>query len=289
MLAIRKPATAASDLGVRGLKRHTTAVPMKFPSTQGAARGISVVSQGPYRSTTNYEPIPRRPDDGSAPRARCALGIVRDEGGGAGRLGYFFFLSRSESGRFLNPPEPRELHDPGYGGRGTAQIDYQTDKNVWKLLLLGGGNNFQQPDNLEQAAQVKLFGPVSGGFPGEYLAPGERIFPAFNQKHTATADIFYRNHWQDFWTGFVFRYGSGTPQQEDLTLNGEEVKIFNRLPQHFTADSSAGLALWKRESSRLALEFDLSNNICRISKESETTPIQFAQRRVVAGRLTWHF
>jgi hypothetical protein len=497
-------------------------------------------------------------------------------GGSAGRLGYFFFLSGSESGRFLNPPEPRELHDLGYGGRGTAQIDYQTDKNVWKVLLLGGGNNFQQPDNLEQAArgrdalrrlrsqsailtwqhifsprlllgtsayqrdvsdrlvptsdlvtsfgqgsrstlttgiksdlmyaraghtfkagvdvalfrlresfvfdprgdgeleafsfwgrdrggqvgfyaqdhfslarnltleagvrsdqidlvgsyhqvsprvglayyvprsrsvihfnynrfftpppleyvvlasylgnagadeeqqvgnvkpyrqnyyevgwsqqlhpkvfleidaythqgrnsfetseiadtrlflptnfdrsrvygtevslrmrqlerlglsgrlqyaaaQVKFFGPVSGGFPGEYLAPGERIFPAFNQKHTATADIFYRNHWQDFWTGLVFRYGSGTPREEDMTLNGEAVKIFTRLPQHFTADFSAGLALWERESNRLALEFDLSNlsnSIYRISKESETTPIQFAPRRVVAGRLTWHF
>ncbi len=529
-------------------------------------------------------------------------------GGSAGRLGYFFYLGGSESGRFLNPPEPRELHDLGYGGRGAAQIDYQTDRNMWKLLILGGGTNFQQPNNLEQAghgrdahrrlrsqsailswqhifsprlllgtsayqrevsdrlvptsdpetsygrgsrstlttglksdlmyaraghtfkagvdtalfrlresfefdprddhdhlagpagepaaaaassffrlpspphpahtaggleafafrgrdlggqvsfyaqdhfslarhltldagvrsdqinlvgsyhqvsprvgvayyiprtrsvvhftynrfftpppleyavlasylgnagadaeervgnvrpfrqnyyevgwsqqlhpkvfleidayahrgrnsfetseiadtrlflptnfdaskvhgievslrlrqlerlglsgriqyaaAQVKFFGPVSGGYPGELLAPGERILPAFDQKHTATADIIHRSHWRDFWTGFVFRYGSGTPREEEIDLNGEEVKIFPRLPQHFTADFSTGLALWKRESSRLAVEFNVSNfseSIYRISKESQTTPIQFAPRRVVSGRLTWHF
>ncbi len=65
-----------------------------------------------------------------------------------------------------------------------------------------------------------------------------------------------------------------------------------RLPQHFTADFAAGITVWGKESRRLDFEFDVSNlsdNRYRIAKESEATPIQFAPRRVVSGRVTWRF
>lgn len=141
-------------------------------------------------------------------------------------------------------------------------------------------------------ARVHFFGPVSGGFPGEELEPGQRILPAFDQTHTGTANVLYRNRWRDFRTGFIFRYGSGTPLAEEIEEDGQEIHLFARVPQHFTADFSTGVSLWRRDSQSLNFEFDLtnlSNNVYRISKESETTPIQFASRRVVSGRLIWRF
>ena len=141
-------------------------------------------------------------------------------------------------------------------------------------------------------SQIHFFGPNSGGFPGEELEPGERILPAFDQTHTGTASIFYRNDRKNFWTGFNFRYGSGTPVEEEVDVNGEEMEHVVRLPQHLTADFSSGITLWKEDSRRVDFEFNitnLSNNIYRIAKESETTPIQFAPRRLVSGRLNWNF
>ena len=141
-------------------------------------------------------------------------------------------------------------------------------------------------------SRIHFFGPISGGFPGEELEPGERILPAFDQTHTGTANIFFRNDRKNFWTGFNFRYGSGTPVEEEVEVNGEEVEQVVRLPQHLSADFSSGITLWEEDSRRVELEFNitnLSNNIYRIAKESETTPFQFAPRRVVSGRLKWHF
>jgi hypothetical protein len=57
-------------------------------------------------------------------------------------------------------------------------------------------------------------------------------------------------------------------------------------------DFSTALSLWRDELRRLDFEFDvtnLSNRVYRISKESEATPIQYAPRRVVLGRVAFHF
>ncbi|MBI4165711.1 MAG: TonB-dependent receptor [Acidobacteria bacterium] len=139
------------------------------------------------------------------------------------------------------------------------------------------------------AAWVNFFGPVSGGFPSEDLHPNQIIRPAFDQTHTGTASLFYRRKWRDVRTALNLRYGSGTPVEEEAPDGGLR---FATLPQHLTVDLSAGLDLWKSEPRRLALEFDalnVSNSVYRISKESETTPIQFAPRRTVLGRLAFHF
>ena len=70
-----------------------------------------------------------------------------DYGGQAGNLGYYFFVDGFTSGRFLDPPEPKELYDFGKGARATAQFDYRAgDNDSFKLLLMGGGDNFQQPN-----------------------------------------------------------------------------------------------------------------------------------------------
>jgi TonB dependent receptor-like, beta-barrel/Carboxypeptidase regulatory-like domain len=70
------------------------------------------------------------------------------EYGGVHRgLGYYFFVDGFTSGRFLDPPEPHELYDFGKGSRATAQFDWHAgNKDAFKLLLMGGGDNFQQPN-----------------------------------------------------------------------------------------------------------------------------------------------
>lgn len=149
--------------------------------------------------------------------------------------------------------------------------------NVRNLETLGISGRLQYT-----VARTYFYGPVTGGFTGdEPLAPGERIQPAFDQTHTGTANLFYRNHWRNSWIGTALRYGSGT-----IVERGP------RLPQHLTQDLAAGFTLWNAEPRRLDLELDATNlldNRYQIAKESEEIPIQFAPSRTLGGSLKFHF
>ncbi len=149
--------------------------------------------------------------------------------------------------------------------------------NLKQLERLGITGRFQYA-----LSRTYFYGPITGGFAGdEPLVAGERIVPAFDQTHTGTAQIFYRNRWRGFWTGSALRYGSGT-----IVENGP------RLPQHFTADLATGLTVWNAEPRRLDFEFDVtnvSNSVYQIAKESEEIPIQYAPSRTVGGALKFHF
>lgn len=132
------------------------------------------------------------------------------------------------------------------------------------------------------ASKTYFYGPITGGFAGdEPLGPGSRISPAFDQTHTGTAQLFYRNHWRGFWTGSALRYGSGT-----VVENGP------RLPRHFTTDLATGVTIWNSEPRRLEFEFDatnVSNSVYQIAKESEEIPIQYAPARTLGGSLKFKF
>jgi hypothetical protein len=149
--------------------------------------------------------------------------------------------------------------------------------NVRHLERLGISGRLQYT-----VARTFFYGPVTGGFTGdEPLTPGERILPAFDQTHTGTANIFYRNRWRNSWIGGALRYGSGTV-----------VERGPRLPQHLTSDLAAGLNLWNAETRRLDLELDATNltdNRYQIAKESEEIPIQYAPSRTLGGSLKFHF
>ncbi len=70
-----------------------------------------------------------------------------DYGGQVGKLGYYFFVDGFTSGRYLDPPEPKELFDFGKGARATTQFDWSAGKkDTFKLLLMGAGSNFKQPN-----------------------------------------------------------------------------------------------------------------------------------------------
>jgi len=76
-----------------------------------------------------------------------------DYGGQYRGVGYYFFVDGFTSGRFLDPPEPHELYDFGKGSRATAQFDWHpSSQDAFKLLLMGGGDNFQQPNILDDQA-----------------------------------------------------------------------------------------------------------------------------------------
>lgn len=133
-------------------------------------------------------------------------------------------------------------------------------------------------------AQVEFIGPNTGGYTDEVLAPGQIVRPVFDQRHTATASVYYRKKWRGLWSGMNFRYGSGTP----AVVEGEPFT----LPQHLVADFAAGFTVWSHEKQNLGFEFNALNvtdNRYQISKESELVPIQYAPRRVFSGRLRWHF
>src|SRR5260370_22461749 len=75
-----------------------------------------------------------------------------DFGGQAGHWGYYFFADGFTSDRYLDPPEPVELHDHGSALRGTGQIDWQGVRASIKLLVMGSGADFQQPNITDDQA-----------------------------------------------------------------------------------------------------------------------------------------
>ncbi len=148
---------------------------------------------------------------------------------------------------------------------------------------------FKQLDRFGLSGQVGyayqrtyFFGPISGGFAnGEDKAPGERFFPAFDETHTGAASLMYRAPWRRAWSSVGMRYGSGTPLEGGL-----------RVPNHLTADLTAGIAIWSGETRGLDLEFDatnISDNRFQLAKESEETPVQFAPARIISGHLKLRF
>jgi Carboxypeptidase regulatory-like domain/TonB dependent receptor len=70
-----------------------------------------------------------------------------DYGGQWRQIGYYFFADGFTSGRYLDPPEPKELYDLGKASRAAAQFDWRSGaRDTFKLLLMGSGSNFQQPN-----------------------------------------------------------------------------------------------------------------------------------------------
>jgi len=128
-----------------------------------------------------------------------------------------------------------------------------------------------------------FFGPISGGFAvGEEIEPGQKFLLAFDEPHSGTAAVSYRNRWRDFSAARLIRYGSGTAAGNGLV----------RLPTHTTADFTTGLTVWQSEAAGVRLEFNLanvSNNRYQLAKESEETPIQFGPPRIVSGRVRFTF
>ncbi len=70
-----------------------------------------------------------------------------------GRFGLYVSAGGFSSDWYLNPPEPRQLNDFGFGGRGSAQLDWRSNRDAVSLFLMGGGTNFELP-NLAEDQEV---------------------------------------------------------------------------------------------------------------------------------------
>jgi outer membrane receptor protein involved in Fe transport len=198
----------------------------------------------------------------------------------------------------LHPKLAFEL--TGFYHRGTTPFEYR-EISVTHLFLpinsarshsygVDVGLTLKQLEKIGITAQLRyayqrtfFFSPLSGGFAiGEEIEPGEKFLPAFDEPHSGTASIFYRNKWHNLFTGVGLRYGSGTAAEDGAV----------RLLDHQTTNLTAGFTLWQKEAHRAVFEFDLANitdSRYQIAKESEETPIQYAAPRIVSGHLKFSF
>ena len=166
---------------------------------------------------------------------------------------------------------------------GPTNYAHATSKGVEARLNLKSLQRYGIQTSLQySAARTYFYGPFTGGISDNPLAPDTRVLPAFDEIHTATANFTYSKKWHDIFSGFNIRYGSGTPFKGGIL----------RLQQHLTANFAGGFSVWEREARRISLEFNLENlsdDRYQIAKESAETPVQFAQGRVVSGRVKFHF
>jgi outer membrane receptor protein involved in Fe transport len=167
--------------------------------------------------------------------------------------------------------------------RGKAYgIEFSAQLSEIKRLGLSGYFNY----TAQRAFQT---GPISGGFTVEAVGPGERGPAAFDQIHTGTAGLTWREHKSGFWASTGLEYGSGTPAALPND-QGEEVSV--RLPAHFVANFYFGVDLFRKERCGVGLQFNVENatdRVFAIAKESEFTPIQFSTPRFFSGSLKLRF
>lgn len=157
-----------------------------------------------------------------------------------------------------------------------------------------------------------FIGPATGGFSDEELAMGQRILPAFDQKHTLVSGINWRHRRSGFWTHLGFEYGSGTPVEveagedtagvegaiaatdlaESRSAGAFEPILFERLPSHSIFNLSVGIDLLPSSGHRLSLQFSVENltdDVFGIAKDSEFTPVQFASPRAYSVQARLEF
>lgn len=108
-----------------------------------------------------------------------------------------------------------------------------------------------------------------------------RMSAIFDQIHTGTAGIMWRERKSGFTANLTFEYGSGTP------FPGQ-----GRLPEHFAVNLYTALDIFKRDTNKVSLQFNvenLTNRIFAVSKESEFTPLQFSPPRYFSGAIKVQF
>ncbi len=70
---------------------------------------------------------------------------------GGSKWDAYFFSSGFSDGRFLNPPQPSEIHDLGYGSRSFFKLGYlASEKDRLSLTISGGGANLELPTTTEE-------------------------------------------------------------------------------------------------------------------------------------------
>ncbi|MGI9103138.1 MAG: TonB-dependent receptor [Terriglobales bacterium] len=168
-------------------------------------------------------------------------------GGAKGKLGYYVFADSFTSERYLDPPTPTELFDTGSGVRGAMQLDYQAARDSFKLLVLGGGTHFDQPNIPEdqeagrnatrhlgsQTAILTWLHTFSGNSAWQtslyQRVTGDRILPTTDpdtplstgSRSTLTAGI--KSDYTQLWRGHVIKIGTDAVrlrEKEHFSIDG---------------------------------------------------------------------
>ena len=99
-------------------------------------------------------------------------------GAGNARFGNFVALTVGRTGRFLDTPEFRSLHDIGNNQTIFDRVDYQPNaKHAFHLNLLGGRNSFEVPNTYQQPRQDQrqLTTTANAGFGWIYSASASTL------------------------------------------------------------------------------------------------------------------
>ena len=73
---------------------------------------------------------------------------------GGAKWDAYVYSSGFSDGRYLNPPERREIHDLGYGSHNMLKLGYSpTGKDRLSLMATAAGANFQLPNTLHDAEE----------------------------------------------------------------------------------------------------------------------------------------
>lgn len=118
-------------------------------------------------------------------------------------------------------------------------------------------------------------------FSSASTSSNSRMPAIFDQIHTGTAGLMWREHHSGFWANLSFEYGSGTPQ-----VTG------GRLEEHLVVNFYAGVDLIKRDRGKVTVQLNvenLTNRVFAVSKESEFTPLQFSNPRYFSGNVKISF
>lgn len=192
------------------------------------------------------------------------------------------------------------LEVTGFYHRGTTPFEYR-EISITRLFLpinssagrsygVDAGLTLKQLERIGITARLQyayqrtfFFGPLAGGYAvGEDIAAGQKFLPAFDEPHSGTASLQYRNKWRDLFASIGLRAGSGTAAQDGAV----------RLPAHTTVNLVGGFSLWRQEARRAVLELSLLNlgdSRYQIAKESEETPIQYAPPRIASAHIKFFF
>lgn len=169
----------------------------------------------------------------------------------------------------------------------SAYFNYAAQRAFQFGNIIGGFSD-EELEGLEERKHSKL-GSKPNPNPNPNPSPvfssattsNNRMPAIFDQIHTGTAGLMWREHHSGFWANLSFEYGSGTPQ-----VSGR------RLEEHLVANFYAGIDLIKRDKSKVSVQFNienLTNRVFAVSKESEFTPLQFSNPRYFSSNLKFSF
>ncbi len=142
-------------------KAFSTQIPVNAIQSLEVVTGAPTAEYGDKTalvvSTTTKSGLGRPEGYGSLQTSYGSFGTTQTEGtfgAGNAKFGNFLAVTTGRSGRFLDTPEFRPLHDIGNHQTIFDRLDYQPNaRHAFHVNILGGRNSFQVPNTYDQPNQ----------------------------------------------------------------------------------------------------------------------------------------